>query len=694
MSEMAVEIAGLEVKRLSAIERYAILDTPEEAAFDKIAELAARILQAPIAVVSLVDRDRLWFKSHFGLSLPEVSRTETPRAGSFCSHTILTDRVMVVSDAAKDERFRQSPPVVGGRKIRFYAGAPLITPDGWRIGTLAIMDTRPRPVLTNRESASLADLAGVAMHELNLRQELAGARASGGAAAAGEAKFRVVMESASQGIVAVNRQGHIEMVNRRAEEMFGYGREEMLGQGLEMLLPAGMREGHAGQRKDYFSKPRPRHMGIGLQMAGRRKNGQEFPIEISLNYVEVGGESLAISFVTDISERVRLEQQYRQSQKMEAVGQLAGGVAHDFNNLLTVIQGYGAMALDGLPRDHAHREPLEEIVKACVSAAGLTRQLLAFSRRNVFEPQTLSLNAVIGEIDKMLRRALGEDVELTIASSEDLSPIRGDARSIEQVLLNLAINARDAMPRGGKLMIETANLFLDREYVGAHLATKTGPHAMLAVTDTGTGMSAEVQSRIFEPFFTTKGQGKGTGLGLATVYGIVQQMEGSIWVYSEVGKGTTFKILFPTVTADASAEESPVEAQDGSLGWETVLLVEDEDGVRKFVRRMLERQGYTVLEAATPEAALTLAGDCEQPIDLLLSDVVMPRMNGPEMAQRIWLLRPGLKALFMSGYTDRAIHVQAELGDGATFIQKPFTPQAMSAKLRELLNGKMGSETQ
>jgi two-component system, cell cycle sensor histidine kinase and response regulator CckA len=669
-------------KRVAALHRYRVLDTPEEAAFDRITELAARLFQAPIAVVSFVDRERQWFKSHFGLNI-----AETPREHSFCTYTILSDQTMVVGDAAKDDRFRDRAMVVGNCRIRFYAGAPLINPEGHRIGTLAVMDTRPRSSFTEEEIASLADLAGVVMHELNLNRELANLREQGGTGSEAEAKLRALMESASQAIIAVDHKGLIEVVNNKTEELFGYQREELIGQRLEMLLPDALREKHVNHRKDYFARPHARPMGIGLDLAGRRKNGQEFPIEISLNYVEVGGHSLAISFVTDISERIRLEQQLRQSQKMDAVGQLAGGVAHDFNNLLTVIQGYSAMALESMGPEDELREPLEEIEKSATSAAALTRQLLTFSRLQVVRPKMLNVNTVIKQMEKMLRRVIGEDVELTMVGADDLADIHADPGSIEQIVMNVAINARDAMPHGGKLIVETANLFLDKEYAGAHLAIKTGNHVMLAVTDTGTGMSAEVVSHIFEPFYTTKPQGRGTGLGLATVYGIVQQMEGSIWVYSEPGRGTTFKIFFPVVEGNGLSESEAPEARRVSRGQETILLVEDEEGVRKFVRTMLEKQGYTVVEAADTEKALGLAADFPAPIDLLLTDVIMPRMNGPELAEHVAALRPGLKVLFMSGYTDRTIRLQDRLTDDSHFIQKPFTPNLLGQKLRELLGG-------
>jgi signal transduction histidine kinase len=427
-----------------------------------------------------------------------------------------------------------------------------------------------------------------------------------------------------------------------------------------------------------------------MELSGRRKNGQEFPVEISLNYVQVGGHQLAISFITDISARVQMEQQLRQSQKMEAIGQLAGGVAHDFNNLLTVIQGYASMSLESVAPDDVLREPLEEIERAAVSAAGLTRQLLAFSRRQVVRPAALDLNAVITRTEKMLRRVIREDIELALQCDPNLGTIHADPGAIEQILMNLVVNARDAMPEGGNLIIETGNLFLDEQYTQTHLAVKTGPYAMLAVSDTGTGMTAAVQARIFEPFFTTKEPGAGTGLGLATVYAIVQQMQGTIWVYSEPGRGSTFKILLPVAGGGEAVEVAPTGGAVRAAGGETILLVEDEEGVRRFVRTMLERHGYRVLDAAGPQEALAIAADSGERIDLLLTDVVMPRMNGPELAARLGEIRPGLKVLFMSGYTDRAIRLHDQLAEGAPYLQKPFTPKMLASRLRQLIGNLKG----
>jgi two-component system, cell cycle sensor histidine kinase and response regulator CckA len=650
---------GHEQKRLAALRACSILDTAEDSAFDRITEMAARLFAVPVAVISFVDHDRVWFKSHFGLSLEEI-----PRDSAFCARTIESDQVAVFPDTMGS---------VGGLRVRFYAGAPVVTPDGYRVGAMAIMDTRPRPELSSDERATLSDLAAIVTRELRRPD-----------AESGDARFQALMESASQGIIAVDRQGHMEIVNHKAEELFGYAREEMIGRPLEMLLPEGLRASHVAHRQNYFGRPHPRPMGIGLELSGRRKNGDDFPLEISLNHIGMDGNALAIAFITDIGERLKLEAQLRQSQKMEAIGQLAGGVAHDFNNLLTIIQGYAAMSLEGIAPDDPSREALEEIEKAAVSAGGLTRQLLSFSRRQVIQLRRLNLSATIGQVEKMLRRVIGEDVELVLATAPNVHEISADPGLIEQILMNLAVNARDAMPNGGRLILETANLEIDREYAGAHLAVKTGPHAMLAVSDTGIGMTDEVRAHIFEPFFTTKPQGEGTGLGLATVYGIVKQLDGAIWVYSEPGHGTTFKILFPAAHSEETAPESAPTETAGEQGGERILLVEDEDSVRKYVRAMLERQGYSVLEAGGMTEALRIAVDASQKIDLLLTDIVMPKGNGPELASNFAELRPGVPVLFMSGYTDRTVRLQDEI-DAAHFIQKPFTPSALAAKLREAI---------
>lgn len=381
------------------------------------------------------------------------------------------------------------------------------------------------------------------------------------------------------------------------------------------------------------------------------------------------------------------EEQLRQSQKLEAVGQLAGGVAHDFNNLLTVITGYSDLLL----RQLGHREPMrvrvEEIKKAAERAASLTRQLLAFSRKQVLQPKVIELNAIVADIEKMLRRLIGEDIDLLMLLDHSLGRVKADPGQIEQVILNLSVNARDAMPKGGKLTIETRNVHLDKKYAATHVSVRPGHYVMLAVSDNGCGMSPEVQARVFEPFFTTKEHGKGTGLGLSTVYGIVKQSGGNIWVYSEVGKGTTIKVYLPRVDELVANEEVGADGVPLLQGRETVLLAEDEDQVRDVTKVILEMNGYKVLEASSGEEALRIFKSYPDQIHLIMTDVVMSQMSGRELARTFEALRPSIKVLYMSGYTDDAIVRHGLLDHEIAFLQKPFTPDTLMRKLREVLDG-------
>jgi|SRR5579871_2898176 len=384
----------------------------------------------------------------------------------------------------------------------------------------------------------------------------------------------------------------------------------------------------------------------------------------------------------DITDRKSLEEQFLQAQKMEAVGRLAGGIAHDFNNLLTVINGYAAQTLENLNADEPLYGDIEEIYKAGERAAALTRQLLAFSRRQILSPRVLDLNAVVSDMERMLRRVLGEDIHLR-TRLESLSAVQADPGQMEQVIMNLAVNARDAMPNGGELSIETASVEIHSDNADGHAITP-GSYAMLVISDTGSGMDQATQARIFEPFFTTKPTGQGTGLGLSTVFGIVQQSGGTIRVNSEPGKGTIFKIFLPAVAA-APASELPQKTHRPSTGHETVLVVEDEDGVRNLMRSLLQRAGYTVLEAQNGEEALALCQRYRGAIHIVISDIVMPQMSGQELVARLVRLRPELKTLFMSGYTDGSVAKHGELDPSTPFLQKPFTPGALLTKVHEVL---------
>jgi len=499
-----------------------------------------------------------------------------------------------------------------------------------------------------------------------------------------------LLESASQAILSVDSTGRIVLANSRAEEMFNYTRQELLGASIELLLPESKRGTHARQRERYFEQPRVRPMGIGMELAGRKRDGSEFPVEVSLSAIDTSEGVFAIAFVTDISQRKQLEEQLVHAQKMEAVGRLAGGVAHDFNNMLTVISGYSRMILEELKREDPLREYAEEIGKAAERAGSITKQLLVFSRRQIVEPRIISVNAVVSHIEKMLRRLLGEDSQLTLDLEGDVGQIKADANQLEQAIVNLAVNARDAMPTGGHIFLQTASVRLDEAYAATHLGIQPGNYVMVAITDTGHGMDAETRKHIFEPFFTTKERGKGTGLGLATVYGMVKQSGGDIWVYSEPGKGTTVKLYFPQVNQNA-AETAGVEVERlvQPLGG-TVLLVEDERPVRELTVRMLQRLGYSVLSAASGREAIEISQSFAGRISLLVTDMVMPEMNGRQVAEAILRARPDIAVLFLSGYTEHTA-IRDDNGPGVNFLAKPFSRESLSKKLREMANGARGA---
>jgi two-component system cell cycle sensor histidine kinase/response regulator CckA len=420
-----------------------------------------------------------------------------------------------------------------------------------------------------------------------------------------------------------------------------------------------------------------------LEITYRTKSGEERIALDSAEALEIAGQECIIAILRDITEKKFLEKQLRQTQKMEAVGQLSGGIAHDFNNLLGVIIGYSEILEQRLPQNDPLRKECGQIKKAGQSAASLTRQLLAFSRQQVLEPKVLDLNSIVLHVEKMLRRLIGEDIDLKATLGTKLGCIKADQSQIEQVIMNLAVNARDAMPQGGKLLIETANVDLDEDYARRHHPQKPGAYVLLTVADTGMGMDAETQSRIFEPFFTTKELGKGTGLGLSTVYGIVRQSGGHIWVYSEPGQGTTFKIYLPRIQQPVRVERPAPGLAESLRGSETILLVEDEDALRELTRVLLEGGGYTVLEAERPDKAIEIAVRHGGPIHLMLTDMIMPGMNGRVLATNLAAVRPEMKVIFMSGYTG---FTHPGLADsGVIFLAKPFTRDSLLRKLNEVL---------
>lgn len=528
-----------------------------------------------------------------------------------------------------------------------------------------------------RDAAGNLSGSVVVLHDLTER------RRGEAALRESEERFRTAFRASPEPMsISQLSNGRYVDVNDAFLRLFGFEREEVVGRAAEELKTWTDLE----DRAKIFKELQDRRSIRDLQLDFRTQAGEIRTMLLAADPVEFSGETCALVISVDVTERRRLEEQFLQAQKMEAVGRLAGGVAHDFNNLLTIINGYTDLLIEAAARGGRERSQLEEIRRAGERAAALTRQLLAFSRKQVIKPTVLDLNALVEGMEKMLGRLIREDIDFKVSQARDLGQIKADPGQIEQVVMNLVVNARDAMPKGGKLTVETGNAELGEEYARAHPYVTPGNYVLLAVSDTGCGMDAETRSHIFEPFFTTKGQGKGTGLGLPTVYGIVKQSCGHVEVYSEVGKGTVFKVYFPRIDEPAKDESGRSIPAAKVAGTETVMLVEDEPGVRALAAEALKSNGYRVLEAGDAEEAQALVAQHQEVIHLLLTDVIMPGMNGKELADTLTQLRPGIKVLFISGYTADAIARHGILPDGAAFLPKPFAPRTLLERLRQTLD--------
>jgi len=527
----------------------------------------------------------------------------------------------------------------------------------------------------------LTRLPAALVGALERRRALVATEAAHKALLGSEAKFAKAFNANPSGMAITTLDGRVVDVNDAWLRTLGYTREEALGRStVELGL---WRSAEDRTRAIQHAQALGRVQTIEIE--GRTKDGAKRTLLYSAELIELDGVPHVLLLTTDITERRQLEEQLRQAVKMEAVGRLAGGIAHDFNNLLTAIIGSADLLLEDLDPASPARDDVKEIRHAGDRAAQLTRQLLAFSRRQPLTPRVIDVNALVADMDRLLRRLIGEDIEFRTVLMPNLGAVRADAGQLEQVIMNLAVNARDAMPRGGKLTIETANAELDEAYAREHMTVRAGPAVMIAVSDTGTGMDRETLAHIFEPFFTTKEPGKGTGLGLATVYGIVKQSGGHVWVYSEPGRGTAFKIYLPRVTEAVEGIGAPT-APTTLHGNETLLVVENEAPVRELARRMLEAKGYTVLTAAAPADALALVERHAPPIHLVVTDVILPGMDGPALARRLEQARPGIRVLFVSGYANEAIVHQGVLDPGVAYLPKPFTADALARKVREVID--------
>lgn len=686
-----------EVARVKALQDCGILDTPPEELFDQTARLAAYLCGTPIGLIGFIDATRQWFKSRVGWEYPEI-----PRKDSICGQTILQRDLLVISDAAMDERFFNGPMVTRAG-IRFYAGASLLSKEGHALGALCVMDRLPRELPAPHRDALLI-LARLVSVQLEVRR---GAKPSApeddkpslidstvvdisehkrGDEAFRDSQERLlgIISSAMDAIITVDNDQKIIVFNRAAEQIFRCSATEAIGQTIERFIPQRFHEAHREHIRTFGQTGvSSRSMESPGTLMGVRTDGEEFPVEATISQVKTASERLYTVILRDVSVRKRIEDELHQAQKMEAVGHLAGGIAHEFNNYLGIIMGYSDLMAQGEIENEELRLHLAEIKGASQKAASLTRQLLAFSRKQLIEPTVLDLNASVWDTHKLLRRLIPANIDVIPVLHPDLGKVKADPAQVQQILINLVVNARDAMPHGGKISIETAEVMLDEEFASRYFAVVTGDYVMLSVTDTGEGMDAETLAHIFEPFFTTKKTGSGTGLGLSTTYGIVKQSGGYITVASVQGRGTTFRIYFPKLAEAQSSTGSYPKPAPETIA--TVLLVEDESSLRKLMKATLEKNHYRVFEAKDGSEGLSICRNNLAHIDLVVTDLAMPQMTGIQLKEKVVELRSNMKFLLISGYPEEVIGGPEHIANVGDFLEKPFPPDELVRKVGEIL---------
>ena len=691
-----------ESERLHALRSLWILDTPPEKSFDDLATLASYVCGTPIALIGFMDSNRLWLKSNYGWDISEI-----PREMSLCNHTINQAGVLLINDVLEDQRFKTCP-LATNAGIRFYCGVSLISPGGYALGTLSVMDIIPRG-LTEGQVNALRKLGEQVMALLaarrlafSLKDEAAGQtevtvvgqgsseqKRAEEALRHSEQRLQGIIGSAMDAIITIDRHQRIVVFNKAAEKIFHCSAAAAVGQLIDKFIPEKFRAIHREHIQGFSNTGvTSRSMYSPGALLALRSDGEEFPIEATISKVETTGETLFTVILRDISARLKMEAALRQAQKMEAVGQLAGGISHEFNNYLGVILGYTEL----LSEESVGAEKLAEHVRAIKSATqhagSLTRQLLAFSRKQVVEPQVLDLNEVIWDSHKLLRRLVPANIDVVPVLAPGIGRVRIDPGQLQQILINLLVNARDAMPQGGRIVVETSEVEVNVETVNESMALERGSYVLLAIADTGAGMNEETRAHLFEPFYTTKQPGKGTGLGLSTVYGIVRHSRGHISVESFEGKGTTFRIYLPRVE-QAVTKPVVVAAKPSPhlIGSATVLVVEDETALRRLLCMSLERRKHKVLAAKDGAEALELFREYASQVQLIITDLMMPRMDGLALKRNIAALNPQVKFLFMSGYAEEIVEQHRGSLEGCGFLEKPFLPEELAEKVSQLLAG-------